>query len=137
LKNQGLTAGAFILCKSRSLLDINYLCPAYCTLVTISLKIYRTVKNSSSIPPLDSAKCAVKNNKNKVQSSTHNYMLSKTYPWVQKLILTVLPDRLLKCINILPVGISVSLPRCGKGKGRRYGLNENFCVFCMKCVTWA
>ena len=65
LKCQGLTAGAFILCNCRSLLYIIYLCSAYCTLVTISLKIYKTVNNSSNIPPLDSGEWTVNNNNKK------------------------------------------------------------------------
>jgi len=95
LKSQGLAAGAFIFGNCRSLLDINYLCSACCTLVTISLEIYKTVNNLSNITALDSGEWAVNNNNNKAQTRTHKYMLSKTYPWVQKLIFAILPDRLL------------------------------------------
>jgi hypothetical protein len=57
-----------------------------------------------------------------VQTRTHKYTLSKSYPWVQKLIFAIFPDRLFKCANfsLQWVSLCVSLPR--------YGPNETLCL---------
>ena len=111
MRIQGLAAGSFIFCNCHSLLDINCLCFAQCTLATISLNIYKTVNNSNNIPSLDSGEWVVNDNNNKAQTRTHKYVLSKTYPWVQKFTFSFLPDRLLRCITFYLHWVSLCLFR--------------------------